>query len=634
MESIMSKPIKIGNVELKNRFMIPAVTLNFCENGHVTDKLIGNYEARAKGGFGAIIVEGTMIDENVQFSPYAAAFWNDSFIEDQAKLVNAIKKHGTVAFLQLNHNGRELVVKPGEEYKNVGPSPIADPTVQVIPHELTIEEIHELENYFSDAALRAKKAGYDGIELHGAHGYLIGEFMSPYANKRIDEYGGSIDNRLRFPLNIIKNIKEKCGQDFPLIFRLSVDEFVPGGLKLAESKLICKILEQNGVDAIDISSSVYESMVHYEPPMNLPYCTLEDYGKAIKEVVHIPVAVVGRITDPRMAENMVESNQCDIAVMGRASIADPELPNKFFEGKCDTIRQCLSCNQGCAELCTKGLPIACMTNPHVGYEYLDETKEATVKKKVEIVGAGVAGILAAEGAAMRGHSVTIYEKGQLGGAFAAANVPPEKGQLSNLLSWHIAKIKELGVKIILNTEYTKEMYNTNKPDKLIIASGTKDSIPPIKGIEGNNIVHAVDILMGRKTVGNKVVVAGGGLVGAETAAYLAQYGKNVTVVEMMDEIAKEEETTRKTCLFELLKKGNVTLMPNTRIKEFTDHSVIVNDNEELVCDSVVLALGVKDERSLYDQLKDNDNVVIVGHNNAPKNALTALRQGFEAGINA
>lgn len=235
--------------------------------------------------------------------------------------------------------------------------------------------------------------------------------------------------------------------------------------------------------------------------------------------------------------------------MGRASIADPELPNKFFAGHPETIRYCLSCNQGCAERCSAGLPIMCMTNPHVGYEYLNETKKAETIKNVDVVGGGVAGILAAEGAAYKGHHVTLYEADRLGGAFRAAAIPPEKGQLSNLLSWHIAKIKELGVTIKEHTRYTLDMFIKNKPDKLILAIGTIDSVPPIKGIEGKNVVHAIDVLEGRAVTGKKVVIAGGGLVGAETAAFLGEYGRDVTVVEMMDEIAKKKRRLEKrACL--------------------------------------------------------------------------------------
>ena len=267
--------------------------------------------------------------------------------------------------------------------------------MNIIPHVLTVDEIHEIVEMFSEAALRAKKAGYDGVEIHGAHGYLVCEFMSPYSNKRVDEYGGSIDNRMRFPLEIVKAVKEKCGQEFPLFFRISADEHVPGGLKIEETMIMARMLEAAGVDCIDVSSSNYGSMVTYVPPMNLPYCTNAPSGAAIKKVVNIPVSVVGHVTDPRLAESMIMLGQADIVSIGRASIADPELPNKLFEGRPQEIRQCLSCSQGCVAKTLAGAIIECMTNPNAGYEYLDETTSAEIKKKVVVVGGGVAGILAA-----------------------------------------------------------------------------------------------------------------------------------------------------------------------------------------------------------------------------------------------
>lgn len=615
------------------------MTVDYCIDGKVTDRLIGCYEERAKGGFGGIIVEAAMIDERVRFNKYAAALWDDSMIEDQARLVKAIKKHDCAAILQLNHNGRQLGVAPGEEEKNVGPSAVPCTLINVIPHVLTVDEIHEIVEMFAEGALRGKKAGYDAVEIHGAHGYLLCEFMSPYSNKRVDEYGGSIDNRMRFPLEVVRAIKEKCGEDYPLLFRLSADEYVEGGLQIAETQIMARMLEDAGVDCIDVSSSNYATLVHYEPSMYVKFNSNEELGAAIKQVVSIPVSLVGHITDPRLGESLVMSGKADIVAIGRASIADPHLVNKYFEGHPEDIRQCLSCNQGCVARCNAGLPISCMTNPSFGYEYLNETAPADVKKKVVVVGGGVAGILAAEGAALKGHQVTLYERdSELGGVFLTAAVPPSKGQLTNLLSWHIAEIKKLGVEIILNTEFTKEMYENCGADKVIIATGTNQAMPPIPGITGRNVVQAVDVLKSKVRPAKKVIIAGGGLVGCETALYLADYHHDVTIVEMKDIVAADDEpTTTRVSLMEALKRKEVGIMTNTKILSMSEDSVTVSkDGEEITlpCDSIVLAMGTKSERTLFEELKANDNVTIIGTEVAPATALIALREGFEAGINA
>ena len=635
-DSIMASPIQIGKLTLKNRFMVPAVSMEFCVNGIVTDRMISYFEERAKGGFGGIIVEAAMIDENVMFSKHAGAMFDDSAIEGYRKLSSAIQKHGAKAFLQLNHNGCELGVAPGEEWKSVAPSAIPCPLMDVVPHELTIAEIHEQVEKFAEAALRAKKAGFDGVEIHGAHGYLIAEFMSQYFNKRFDEYGGSLDNRMRFPLEIIRAVQDKCGEDFTILFRISVEEFVKGGRTTAETKAIARMLEEAGIAMLDISSSTYGSIVTYEPPMNLPYATLAGYSEEVKKCVNIPVAVVGHIVDARHAESIVVSNQADIAMMGRASIADPELPNKFLSGRNDEVRLCLSCNQGCTAAALGGFPASCMTNPSVGYEYLDETRPSEVKKNVIVVGGGPAGILAAEGAAEVGHTVTLYEKEKkLGGAFKYAPIPLEKTQMASLLSWHIARIRKLGVKIVTGKEFNADDYRTLKPDALIIASGTNPACPPIKGIE--NGVQAVDVLAGRTRVKKSVVVAGGGLVGCETALFLTEQHCDVTIVEMRSDVAVDEEFTRRILLMKDLKERNVKILTDAKIQEMNSEGLIVEHDgkaEEVKAESIVLAMGVKAERRLYEELKDQENVLIIGGDKAPANALTAVRLGYEAGLHA
>ena len=395
-------PMKIGNVAVSNRLVVPAMVMNYCHSdGTASERYIAYHETKARGGWGLIITEDYAVDPRGKGFPNIAGLWNDAQIEGHGQLTRRVHDIGTKIFAQIYHAGRQTS-RAVIDAQPVAPSPIPCPRLQEMPHELTLPEIHDLEEKFGNCALRARKAGFDGIEVHGAHGYLIAEFMSPYSNKRIDEYGGNLPGRMRFPLEIIENIRRKAGRDFPVIFRISGDEGVPGGRTIEDTKAIAAMLEEAGVDALHISAGVYGSGHTITPPAFVGHGWIADHAAAVKKIVNIPVITVGRITDPFVAEGILAGQKADLVAMGRASLADPELPNKAAAGRFDDIIPCVGCLQGCIGMLTQNQPTACLVNPTLGKEQELKIRPAESKKRIFIAGAGPAGMEAAIVAARRG----------------------------------------------------------------------------------------------------------------------------------------------------------------------------------------------------------------------------------------
>ncbi|NLI89330.1 MAG: FAD-dependent oxidoreductase [Epulopiscium sp.] len=632
--SSMFTTISAGSTKLKNRFVVsPMVTVYCDEDGMATDQYISYYEARAKGGWGLIITEDYAVDPAGRgfFTP---GLWKDEQIESHTKLTDRIHRAGAKVFAQIYHAGRQTTSGLiGQQ--TISASPIPCPVLGETPRQLAREEIKKIVSQFGDTALRAKKAGFDGIEVHGGHGYLIAQFMSGYSNKRWDEYGGNIKNRMRFPLEIIADIREKCGPDFTIGFRLSADEYVPRGRTIEETRIIVKMLEEAGVDLLNISAGVYGSTWAVIPPLNVRNGWIVHFAEDIKKIVDIPVITVGRINDPLMGESIIDSGKADLIAMGRGSLADPDLPNKFLEGRYEDIRHCIGCQQGCVSILFLNKPIRCLVNPTCGFEYLDELKKADKPKKVIVVGGGPGGMEAARAAALSGHEVSLYEQtGRLGGEFAVGAIPPEKGDLILYSSWVARQIKKLGVDINLQTEFTAKMLDEKKPDKVIIATGSHYKKPNIPGIDKKHIVNATDVLLGNVEVGQKVVVLGGGLIGSETATYLGENGKDVTIVEQKESIAIEEEGTRRKFLMELVEDLDIKLMTNTKLLEINNESVHLERSgveTDLKADTVVLALGLEPNANLEEEIKDRVDITIVGDAIKPRDALEAIREGFLAG---
>lgn len=497
----------------------------------------------------------------------------DGQIESHRKLTERVHAAGGKIAAQIYHAGRETSsavtgVQP------VAPSAVREPSMPETPRELTIPEIHTLVEQFGDCAKRAKAAGFDAVEVHGAHGYLAGAFASPFSNKRSDEYGGTIRNRARFGMEIIRNIKEKCGEDYPVLYRISSVEYVPGGLGIEESKVIARLMEEASADCIHCSQGVYASTHTIIPPSVFPRAGYVEHAAEMKKAVQIPVIAVGRINDVEIAESVLQSKKADLVTMARASLADPELPNKVLKGRGDEVIRCISCLQGCIGENGKGNGIRCLVNPLTGMEDEYDLTPTEKAKQVLVIGGGIAGCEAAISAALKGHKVTLIEKNdRLGGQWIPASVPIGKSEFTSFLCWQKSMLEKMHVQILLNTTADAELIKLYEPDTVIIATGSRPFIPPIQGADQDFVVTAHDVLLGKTEPGNRVVVIGGGLVGAETADMLGQQCEQVTIIEMLPQIMKDEEAAPTKYMKERFFQNGVQIHTSTKLLEIGDHTV-------------------------------------------------------------
>lgn len=634
-------PYKIGNCMIPNRLVVPAMVVNYCnEDGTATERYISYHETKAKGGWGLIITEDYAISKNAMGYQYIAGLWNDDQIESHTKLTERIHQYDSKIFCQIYHAGRQSHAAVNGGVQPVAPSAIPCPWSRDLPRELTIDEIQQIVKDFGAAALRAKKSGFDGVEIHGGHGYLIAEFMSPYSNKRTDEYGGNMVNRLKLAKDVIAEVRKQVGDDFPLSFRISADEKVAGGRDMSETQIIVQYLESWGINVLNISTGVYNS--HNQaivPTMHTPHAWTAHLAAEIKSLVNIPVITTGRINDPLMADHIVATGKADFVGMARGSLADPNLPNKAMADDHNAIRYCIGCLQGCVSELVKGNPVRCLVNPELGLEYkLNDTKDL-VSKKVFVVGGGPGGMNAAIAAASKGHEVHLYEKeSYLGGQFRSAAYPPTKGELANYTAWLIREVNNDNIHLHLNSELSSKQILSENPDAVIIATGGKAFVPPIHGVNRPNVLLAQDVLLGKIPTGDRIFVAGGGMVGAETAAHLAFQEKEVYVADMRDRIACDIDSISRDCLIELLDEYRVNQMPGTKLVEITEQGVLVEQNgrvDLIPVDTVVIALGSRMNDTLYNEIKESytGELSVIGDAIKPRQALDAVLEGYEAGLN-
>jgi 2,4-dienoyl-CoA reductase-like NADH-dependent reductase (Old Yellow Enzyme family)/thioredoxin reductase len=605
------KPGSIGKMELKNRIVMPPMVRNWATaDGAITDRLLEHFAEVARGGVGFIIIEASYIEPRGKGFANEIGLYDDKLIPGLKKLVETVHDNGAKIAMQVYHAGRQTVSQVTGT-QPVAPSPIPCPVEQEMPRELTTKEVEELVEAYAEGARRAKDAGFDAVEIHGTHGYLINQFLSPYSNKRTDKYGGSLEGRMRFALEIVERTREKVGKAFPIIFRLSGDEYVEGGLSIEDTKVIAQRLEKTGVDALHVSAGVYESTIKKGviiQPMALPRGCLVHLAEGIKKVVRIPVITVGRINNPELAESILREKKADFIAMGRALLADPELPKKAQEGRVDDIRMCTACCQGCIDRLFMQQDITCLVNPAVGREKEFALKPAEKAKKVLVIGGGPAGMEAARVAVLRGHKVTLYEKSdKLGGQLILAATPPYKGEFSNLNAYLSTQMEKLDVKVELGKEVTPAMVQELQPDVVIAAVGSQPLIPEgILGIGGDNVVTAWDVLAGKVDTKGTVIVAGGGMVGCETAEFLAEKGKKVNVVEMLPDIAMDVGVTPRVIFIQRLAEHKIEMLTNRKIKEIAKNGVIVEQDgktQTIEGDTVVLALGAVPERKLIESLR-------------------------------
>lgn len=637
LDSLFS-PMKIGNCSVPNRLVVPAMEANNNNtDGTLSDRFIRYMEEKAIGGFGLIITEDYAVTEQGRATMDIAGFFDDKHIEKNKILTERIHSHGSKIFCQLYHSGRQTWAFSNPN-RPVAPSMIPCPLAQNPPRELEIEEIHEIETAFGEAARRAKESGFDGVEIHAAHGYLIAEFLSSYVNKRTDEYGGCFENRVRFLDNLYGEIRSRVGDDFPVIVRISANENVVGGRTEAESYELARHLDELGVNAIHVSNGVYASddmrrMII--APMFAEHAFNADNAEQIKKLVHVPVIVANRINDPKMADTLIRMGKADFVSMGRGSIADPHLPNKAKAGKFETIHYCIGCIQGCCNL----TGMTCLVNPRVNREIENDMAVVDNPRNIMVIGGGPAGLMAAKTAAHRGHKVKVFEKtNHLGGAFRAAAYPTGKGELTTVISSLRSSCLELGVDIRMNAEVTADTIKDEKPDAIIIATGSVPLMPPIKGINLPVVTAAEDVLYGNVVLpAGPVVVCGGGEVGGETAEFIANAMHEVTLLEMQPAILNDMMFQNKTILMEMMAKKGIRILTNAKVKEITADSVIYEDSDGKISSiptvSVISAFGYKAYNPLEATARELCNEVhVVGSAVKAGNALIAMKEGYESGL--
>lgn len=643
MLNTLFSTMKIGNCTIPNRLVVPAMVTNFCtEDGMVTDRFIKYIEEKAKGGWGLIITEDYAINEHGKGYRFIPGLFNDAQISGNKKLTEIVHKYDSKIFCQVYHPGRQSTHMVNGGVQPLAPSATMDPMLQDMPREITVEEIQQLVKEFGECARRIKESGFDGIEVHAAHGYLISEFLSPYTNKRVDEYGGCFDNRVRILDEVYASVREAVGKDFPVIVRISVNEYLLGGRTEAESFVLARHCEELGFDAVHVSNGMYASPALRQiiAPMYTEHALNMQGAQQVKEMLDVPVIVTNRINDPRMADTLIKMGKTDFVGMGRGSLADPYLPEKAKNGRLKEIHHCIGCLQGCEQKLFEGASVTCLVNPRIGKEYENALSPVEKPKKVMVIGGGPGGLTAAETAAKIGHQVVLYEKGDdLGGQFKSAAYPIGKGELATVVSSLRQSLESLNVPINLNTEVTSELLEVEKPDAIIVATGATPLTPPILGIDNANVFTAEEVLLGKTQVKpGPVVVCGGGEVGGEVAQFIAESHPDVTILEMQEDILNDMMVFTRRCLIGYLKDANVKIQTKAKVESIDEEGVTYTDANgnkiSIPAVTVVSAFGYRSYNPLEDAAKKIcDNVQVIGGAAKVGNALVAIAEGYTAALN-
>lgn len=613
-------PIRIGTVQLKNRVVFPSMCVFFCDGeGYINDTITEYVRARAKGGVGLIIIPGS---PHGKPGPGRPALSHDGYIPGWRRLADTAHAYGARLFCQLHP--AKLQAGKGEPVDDI--------------NDFTPEYIRSLIDSYAACALRARQAGVDGVEIHGAHAHEVAQMMSPHYNHRTDGYGGSVKNRARFAVEVIRGIKEKAGEDYPVIFRISGDELVEGGRRIEETVEIAQLLEKAGADAIHVSCGMPESDYAISAPMDVE--DLFNVGNAarVKAAVRIPVIAVNRITTMEQADAVIQSGKADLAAMARANFADPEIVAKYEGRVSGPVRRCVGCNQGCRDAVTYK-KVRCMQNPRLGFEaVLDFSPAKDTDKKVLIAGAGPAGLEAAYALTLRGFRPILCEKEAVpGGLMNLAAIPPKKERLGQVTAFRVEALRQAGVEIRCNVEVTPELVAAEAPDVLIIATGSVPARPPIPGLDRELVVTTDDLLAGLRTVKGRIVVIGGGLVGCEAADYLAAQGCQVEILEMGDKLAAGLNKSRRLFLLQRMADSGVTLRLQTQVEEIREDGLWVSSGGYRYplapVDGVVLAAGRRSLETLGEKVKGlcpRTKVFVIGDAQCPGMAIDAIQQGARA----
>lgn len=650
-------PMKIGSVTVKNRFALaPMGPLGLADaEGGWNQRGIDYYTRRAQGGTGLIITGVTFSDcqvetqsmPNVPNSTYNPVH----FVRTSREMTERVHAYGSKIFLMMSGGfGRVTIPTNLGEFPPVAPSAIPHRWLDKTCRALTVEEIHSIVLSFGDGAYHAKRGGFDGVEIHAVHeGYLLDQFAISMFNLRTDEYGGPLENRLRFAREVVEEIKARCGKDFPVALRFSLksmikdwregalpgEEFVEKGRDIEEGLEAAKLLVSYGYDALDTDVGTYDAWWWSHPPMYMDKGLFRPYCKLVKEVVDVPVFCAGRMDDPDMALAAVEDGTCDIVSLGRPLLADPDYVNKLRAGRYADVRPCISCQEGCMGRIQEYSMLNCAVNPQAARERVTAYEPVCKPKKVLVAGGGVAGCEAARVLAIRGHRPELFEKGgRLGGNLIPGGAPAFKEDDMALAKWYAHTLERLGVPVTLNHEVTREEVLAGGYDAVVVATGSRPKVFPL-GDDGHTYT-AAQVLLGEKECGQSTVVVGGGLVGCETALWLAQQGKKVTIVEAMDRLMAVNGPlchANKDMLERLVPYHGVEVVTGAKVKSYAGGVATVGTAEgekQVPCDSVILAVGYREEDTLYHQLEfDVPEIYLLGDAKAVSNIMYAIWDAFE-----
>ena len=629
--------VQIGTLKLKNRIVMPPMVTQYgSPDGFVTERSKHYYAARAKGGVALVIIEATYIHKSGHAFVNQLGISDDRFIPGMSELVGVIHKSGAKVALQIHHGGR-MGSSGLSGLPTVAPSPIANLAGEV-PRELGTAEIHELVKAFADAAVRARRAGFDGVEIHGAHGYLIDQFLSRSTNKRQDAYGGSVANRARFLVEVIQTVRLAVGKEYPVWCRINGREYgIEQETTPEDAQETAKMAVEVGADAVHVSGFGPAFPVNITSPIFSPAPVIH-LAEGIKKVVNVPVIAVGRIT-PEAGEKIIEEGKADLIAIGKGMLADPEIASKFISGRAEDICPCIIC-MGCRDdiFSPDIVGIRCSVNAALGKEKEYEITPAVEPKEVLVIGGGPAGMEAALVATLRGHRVTLWEQqSRLGGQLVQAAAAPHKDRISALISYLELQLKKNKVDVQLAKKATASLAEEFGPDVVILATGVLPLVAEIPGLDEAGYAFAGDVLEDKVEVGERVVVIGGELVGCETAEYLADRGKNVTVTRRKPEMATNIGPTQRQFFLNRLAEKGIQLMPNISYKEVNPQGLVVitSDGAEktIEADTFVLATGAKPNNSLLKELEGKmPRIYNVGDCVEPRKIRDAIDEGFKTAL--
>ena len=631
-------PIMIGNMWVRNRLVVPAMdSAMFEDDGSVSQRTLDYYGKRADGGYGIVILEIAAIDDKGMGMPGEPHLYEDSRIPGLARLAGRIHQGGARALVQLHHAGRETTAPMIGGRQPVGPSAIPSTVYREPVYEMTTQEVCEMIDSYIRAARRCLQAGFDGVEIHAAHGYMGLQFFSPRTNKRIDEFGGDYDGRSRFLRLIVEGIHNACGEDFVVTVRIDSVEDRIGGIRENDAVVLARLLEEAGADALNVSAGTYSAWDTIVPPPATEAAWNWHAARRIRDAVDIPVMVAGRFTSPYIIEQTIECGHTDLVCTGRQSITDPEFPNKMMAGAVEDIIPCISCTQRCmsfndhSTLQEGDWGISCMLNPMSNNRTDVRYSPAAVPKKVMVIGTGVAGMEAAQIAADRGHRVSIYEKNgpeKVGGQFLIASYPPYKQELTRAIRYYKHMCDKNGVIFHFNTEVTPDFIKQEAPDVLIIATGATPIMPVFPGVNDPKVVQANDVLSGKVILADSALLIGGGLVGVETAEFCRDYCDRVSIVEMQPQVATELYMTVRDAMLRRFQDERIQIYTNTAAVKIESGTVFCDrDGEEVKFEgyaNIVLALGAKSYQPFEDTQDLAREVYIIGDAKKARSAVEAI----------